>query len=173
MLCWHIHPNVIFMYNMVACRVNSWELRDVYAFVHVCVCVCVSDVVSFHLYSFSRRAVVYIQPFISVLLWRLCYAELSNPKKTKKHWQALTTFWTGLGSFYFQFKRFESVLEVTKFLSSAMREEFKLQLKSPQPRSEVLSLTFFKSWSMKYFSWAVRLNGNDKWGSGFFCLFVF
>lgn len=39
----------------------------------------------------------------------------------------------GLRSFYFQFKHFKSVLEVTKFSSSAMREEFKLKLKSRQP----------------------------------------
>lgn len=172
MLCWHIHPNVIFMYNMVACRVNSWELRDVYAFVHVCVCVCVRRCLLPSILVLTKsRGLHPALYFCTLVATVLCRTEQS--KKNKKHWQALTTFWTGLGSFYFQFKRFESVLEVTKFLSSAMREEFKLQLKSPQPRSEVLSLTFFKSWSMKYFSWAVRLNGNDKWGSGFFCLFVF
>lgn len=138
MLCWHIHPNVIFMYNIVACRATAESPillggeRYMCVCFRLCVCVCVSDVVSFHLYSFSLRAMAYIQPFISVLL---CDCAMQNCaiKETTDSWQALTTFWTGLGSFYFQFKHFESVLEVTKFLSSATREEFKLKLKSPQP----------------------------------------
>lgn len=113
------------------------NMRCMYTLIWACMCLCIcvlwgirgADMVSFHLYSFSLRATNSIQPFISLLLCD-CAVQYCAIRKATDSWQALTTFWAGLGCFYFQFKHFESALEVT----SATREEFKLKLKSPQPK---------------------------------------
>lgn len=139
------------------------------AFVHTCV----SDVVPLRLCSSSRT---YIQPLISVLLCERALPELEQSynnkdekKKKKKHRQVLTTFRTGPGLFYFQFKPFR-ISEVLRYLlrrSSTARDPVQTETESettplpnPPTHSEVLSLTFFKSWSVEYFvsgSWF--LNG--------------
>ena len=65
--------------------------------------------------------------------------------------------------FTFSLNVFCFLLEVTKFLSSVQTETKNCPQKT---QSEVLSMTFFKSWSMYviFFSWAVRLTrgGKDK-----------
>lgn len=70
--------------------------------------------------------------YFCTLVW-LCGAVLCDQKKPQtpdKHWLHSEQGWD---HFIFSLNIFDLVLEVTKFWSSAMREEFKLKLKSPQP----------------------------------------
>lgn len=118
------------------------------AFVHTCV----SDVVPPCQRSSSRT---YIQPFISVLLCERVWPELqqsnNNDRKKSigKHWLHSEQ---GRDCFTFSLNLFESALEVTKFFPSATRDPVQTETETnPRTHSEVLSLTFFKSWSVGYF----------------------
>lgn len=108
--------------------------------------ICVSDVVPFLRYWFSLRAMACIQPFNAVLL-RDSAVQYCAIQKATDSWQALTTFWTGLGSFYFQFKHFWICAwgnNLIKHYEGGVQTETKI---TPS-RSEVLTMTFFKLWSM-------------------------
>lgn len=118
----------------------EWEIC---VFALICLC---HMWVSFHLYLFSLRA--YVQPFIFCTLVWLCCAVLCDQKKATDSWQALTTFWTGLGSFYFQFKHFWISAWGNKVLIKRHEGGVQTEIKITPTRSEVLTMTFFKSWSM-------------------------
>lgn len=115
------------------------------------------------------------KPFISVLLCERALTELeqsnNNMDEEEGGGGALATFWTGPGLFYFQLKPFQN--QRHQLSSNPAPFQTETETTSPRTRSEVISLTFFKSWSMEYFSRAAGLNGNVEWGSGLHCVLVF
>lgn len=181
MLYWHIHPNVIFMYNMVACRASAespillgGELMRkmsvcMWVWVNVCVCVRCGLLPPIPLLTKSHGlypALLFLYSCVTVLCSTV---QLKKKKKATDSRQALTTFWTGLGLFYFQFKPFEISAWGNKVLIKRCEGEVQTETKITPTRSEVLSMTFFKSWSMYVvFLFSLGVMGMTEWGSGFF-----